>query len=61
MWEVKHAVVGTYSYLSNTRVGFIPSSIYGCSISHLWNINSSVWVVWAAQGSKEKKGGSEFF
>ena len=25
------------------------------------NMNSSVWVVWAAQGSKEKKSGFEFF
>ena len=37
-----------------------PSSIYSWSISHILNTNSSVWVVWAAHGSKEKKGDLSF-
>ena len=34
--------------------GARPSSQLVCK-PHFWNINSSVWAVWTAQGSKEKK------
>ena len=32
-----------------------PSSIYSWSKTTIWNMNSSVWAVWAAQGSQLKK------
>ena len=37
------------------QTSFDPNFIYSWSISHIFNMNSSVSAVWAAQGSKEKK------
>ena len=47
------------TFLENTSVvafnSFCTSFIYSRSISHILHMNSSVWAIWAAQGSYEEK------
>ena len=45
-----------YYYISSDQSALRPPALYTVGLqATFWNMNSSVWAIWAAQGSKEKK------